>query len=37
MTSENFYDEWITHNNKKQNKYSEESRFILTEYSLGSS
>lgn len=33
MTSENFYDEWITHNNKKQNKYSEESRFILTEYS----
>ena len=33
MTSEDFYDDWITNNNKKQKKYCEESRFILTEYS----
>lgn len=33
MASEDFYNDWIINNNKKQNKCSEESRFILTEYS----
>ncbi len=33
MSSENFYDDWVTNNKKKEIKYNEESRLILSEYS----